>query len=146
MGAHWELSGSSLGALWELFGSSSQLRVCHTLLDNFCMLMERLFWKIAWGIFEPRPKSAPWKIVMLHLQTLRILHLLQVLYLQPELPFRNMWQNYAVIQRHREGILQLLMLSSVRGSMLGLSPQYDELRSTVLSTLLGCRFGLGFWM
>ncbi len=27
MGAHWELSGSSLGALWELFGSSSQLRV-----------------------------------------------------------------------------------------------------------------------
>jgi hypothetical protein len=28
MGAHWNLSGSSLGALWELFGSSSQLRVC----------------------------------------------------------------------------------------------------------------------
>jgi hypothetical protein len=27
MGAHWELSGSSLGALWELFRSLSQLRV-----------------------------------------------------------------------------------------------------------------------
>jgi hypothetical protein len=30
MGAHWELSGGSLGALWELFGSSSQLRVYNT--------------------------------------------------------------------------------------------------------------------
>jgi hypothetical protein len=27
MGAHWELSGSSLGTLWKLFGSSLQLRV-----------------------------------------------------------------------------------------------------------------------
>ncbi len=32
MGAHWELSGSSLGALGELFGSSSQLWVCYPLL------------------------------------------------------------------------------------------------------------------
>jgi hypothetical protein len=99
------------------------------------MLAVRLFRKIVWGIFAPRPRSAPWKIVVLHSHT--------PCYSAPSPGvispawFEYEAELYGVIKRHCKGILQLLMLSSARGSMPDLSSQYDELHSVHLSIISG---------